>query len=140
MLLRVNPNLSEELVKISARPDNSQSAGGLLSELSDALTLIYAGVGQLRNAQGEIEIPVTVEGVLPHLSIRPDKEYLTQKLVAPVAQQLVVKQVRNFLDKPVAAGESGVQNSMDTLLGSKGGLKNLFSQVIAQDNSEGKQR
>lgn len=113
-------------------------------QLSQTIASLVPQVRVVLNARGEIELPVTIQGRLPHVTVIPDANYIAQKLLSSEAAQQVlrgfvenpeagVRQVRNLLDKPVAAGESGVKNSVAGLLGSEDGLKNLFKQVLSGD-------
>ncbi len=96
-------------------------------QLSQAVVSLVPQVQVILNAQGEIEIPVTIQGRLPHVTVVPDSDYIAKKLLSSETVQKTiqafvqnpeqgVKQFRNLLDKPVAAGESGVQNSVAGLL------------------------
>ena len=102
-------------------------------ELSRIMMNIVPQIQLLANAQGEIEIPMQIQGQFPRVTVLPDKEYLTEKFLASGAQELVtglvkdpskgVQQLRNLLDKPVAAGEAGL------------GLQNLLNQAIGRSSS-----
>lgn len=96
-------------------------------QLSQAIVGLVPQAQILVNAQGELEIPGQLQGNLPHVAFVPDTGYLTQKLLTSEAAQKLIKgfvenpegtvlQARNLLDKPVAAGESGVKNSVAGLL------------------------
>ncbi len=100
----------------------------LHQQLSQTIVSLVPQVQMVTNAQGEIEIPGQLQGVLPHVVFVPDGDYIAQKLLSSEAAQKMIKgfienpqgtvlQARNLLDKPVAAGESGVQNSVAGLLG-----------------------
>jgi len=103
-------------------------------QLSQAIVALVPQVQLILNAQGEIEMPVTIRGRLPQVSVTPDSDYLAQKLLSSEAVQKTitgfvqnpeqgVQQVRNLLDKPAAAGESGVQNTVAGLLQAFGAEK-----------------
>ena len=96
-------------------------------QLSQAIVALVPQVQLILNAQGEIEMPVTIQGRLPQVSVTPDSDYIAQKLLSSeMVQKTIqgfvqdpeqgVKQFRNLLDKPAAAGESGVQNTVSGLL------------------------
>ena len=114
-------------------------------DLSSVMVSLLPQIQILTNGQGEIEIPVQIQGQFSRVMILPDKDYLTQKLLSAQAQQFVtglvkdpskgIQQVRNLLDKPIGTGEAGVKNSVQELFGSKSGLKNLLNQAIGQQSS-----
>ncbi len=108
-------------------------------ELSGIMVNILPQIQALMNAQGELEVPMTVQGILPQVLVLPDKEYLTQKLMGAAAQQLVTSQLRNLLDKPAAAGQAG-ENTVQDLFGSQGGLKNLLNQAVGQADTGSQQQ
>lgn len=97
-------------------------------ELSGLLVKIVPQIQLLTNPRGEMEIPMQVQGELPHVMVLPDRDYLTQKLLASTARQLVTSQVRNLLEKPGEAGEAGAD------------LKNFFKRAISNVGTEGKQQ
>ena len=96
-------------------------------DLSGVMVNLLPQIQILANSQGEIEIPVQIQGQFPRVMILPDKDYLTQKLLSAQAQQFVtglvkdpskgIQQVRNFLDKPVGTGEAGLQNILNQAIG-----------------------
>lgn len=103
-------------------------------QLSQAIVSLVPQAQLILNAQGEIEMPVTIQGRLPQVSVVPDSDYIAKKLLSSEAVQKTikgfvenpeqgVKQIRNLLDKPAAAGESGVQNTVAGLLQAFGAEK-----------------
>ena len=95
--------LSTDLVSLTltgqAGLDNSVRAQGLI-RLDGNLSLhMVAAVPQLQllaNAEGELEIPVTVQGQIPHLSLMPDSDYLARKFFAVATRQLLASQLQNL--------------------------------------------
>jgi hypothetical protein len=96
-------------------------------QLSQHIVQLVPQAQILTNAQGEIEMPVTLQGTLPNVTPVPDPDYIAQKLLtSPAAQKVIqgfienpeaaLSQAGNLLDKPVQAGETGVQNSVAGLL------------------------
>ena len=93
-LLRMNPMLSQALVKAASQ------------------------VQLLENAKGQVEIPLTVQGVMPNAAVLPDVEYLTSKIVTAKAQEAVTnimkdpqkdlgKQLSGLFDKKSASATEG---------------------------------
>jgi hypothetical protein len=102
-------------------------------DLSASLASSVPQIQLLLNAQGQIEVPVQIQGQFPRILVLPDTDFITQKVLASKAQEMVA----NLLDKPVATGEAGVQNSVQGLFGSKNGLRSLLSQAVRGDQSSG---
>lgn len=119
---------------ISARMDLVMS-----KELSGIIVGLIPQVQALLNIESQIQIPMQVQGNLPQVMVLPDKEFLTQKLLGAAAQQFVASQVSNLLDKPAAAREAG-ENTVQDLLSSKDGLKNLLQQAVGQAEPAGEQK
>ncbi len=110
-------------------------------QLTQAIVSVVPNAQIIMNAQGELEVPGQIQGVLPSVTFVPDTDYLVQKLLSSeAAQKLIsgfikdpnqgVSQFRNLLDKPVAAGESGAQNSL-------AGLLQAFGQSKSQPAASG---
>lgn len=100
----------DKTVQISANMHIHQNLSGALV---NAVPLIQP----LLNSQGEIQIPATIHGQLPKIKVTPDKEYLTQKLIASQAQDLVM----NLVQKPgqTLTGDSSLdfKNILNQALG-----------------------
>jgi len=104
-------------------------------DLSGALAAAVPQIQLILNAQGQIEIPIQIQGQFPRILVLPDTDFITQKIVASKAQEVIA----NLLDKPAAAGEAGVQNSLQGLFGSNSGLSSLLSQAVGGDQNSGGQ-
>jgi hypothetical protein len=102
--------------------DKTLSARTLLLLDRDLTASLVSAVPQtqlLTNANGQLEIPVQIEGRLPHVMVLPDKEYITQRVIASKAQELVtsiaqnpeegMKQIKNMLKNPMQAVSNTTQ-------------------------------
>jgi len=58
-------------------------------DLSDAFIDIVDELEYLRNSQGLILIPLEVHGKFPNISVRPDLDYVIQKLAVSKGQELI---------------------------------------------------
>ena len=58
-------------------------------ELSAALAAIVPPLQYMLNARGEIELPMQVQGTVPQVAVIPDVQYLTSKVVAANAQEVL---------------------------------------------------
>ena len=79
-------------------------------QLSSALVQSVPPVQLVTDSYGLIEIPLIIGGKLPHLSVKPDMDYLTSKIVSAKAGELVT----SLLSK---GSEGGVKSSSDLLKG-----------------------
>ena len=107
-------------------------------DLSSTLVSLLPQIQLLTNAQGNIEIPVQIQGRLPRVMVLPDTDYITQKVIASKASELVtglienpeqsLNQMKGLLKQPAAAGESGVQAGADSM----NSLQNLLGQALGE--------
>lgn len=105
-------------------------------DLSASLALTVPEIQLILNPQGQIEVPIQIQGQFPRILVLPETEFITQKIVASKAQAVIA----NLLDKPAAAGEAGVQNSVQGLFGSNSGLSSLLSRAVGGDQNSGGQQ
>lgn len=89
------------------------------SMLSQALVKEASQVQLLANAQGQLEIPLKAQGILPNATVLPDVEYLTNKIMASKAQEVVTNLIKDpnqdlgkqlkglFGDSPTQTPEAG---------------------------------
>jgi hypothetical protein len=72
-------------------------------ELSAALIRSVAELQYLADANGRLELPVTVQGTLPQVSVLPDVQYVASRLVMTKAQELL----GNFLQRALERNTEG---------------------------------
>ncbi len=63
--------------------------------LSQALVKEASQVQLLANAQGQLEIPLKAQGIIPNATVLPDVEYLTNKIMASKAQEVVTNLIKD---------------------------------------------
>ena len=63
------------------------------NQLSGTMAQLVPQLQYLANAQGETEVPLQINGVFPHLAVLPDMDYLTGRLLASTAEELLNSQV-----------------------------------------------
>ena len=80
------------------------------STLSQALISASSPVQLLANNQGQIEIPLMVQGSIPNIQVLPDIDYLTSKIAAAKTQEVMT----SLISKP---GQGA--SALEKLLGKK---------------------
>lgn len=58
-------------------------------DLSSAFTNIVRELKYLQDTQGMITMPLEIKGKLPHVAVRPDLDYVVQKLAVSKGQELI---------------------------------------------------
>jgi hypothetical protein len=106
-------------MKASLRLNNDLS--GFLIQMAGELSL-------LANPQGQIEIPIVVQGKLPQVKVIPDTQYITSRLLASKTQELVTgfisdpKQgastLKGLFNKATGAATSAASNAASTVTSS----------------------
>ena len=71
--------------------------------LSAALIKSVAELQALTNQAGELELPLTVHGQLPRVTVLPDLQYVASKLLATKAQDLLGSFLDRVLEKPTSS-------------------------------------
>ncbi|HTL70832.1 MAG TPA: AsmA family protein [Candidatus Eisenbacteria bacterium] len=89
------------------------------SRLSGTLAQIVPEVGALLNAQGQIEIPLTVGGTLAHPDVRLDTQYIFSRVAAVKGQELLARALQGKSAPAEGADAAGSPSYQDV-------LKNLF--------------
>ncbi len=67
--------------------------------LSDALIAGVNELGGLRNSEGRIELPLTIQGQAPRVAVLPDLNYVASKLLLTTAQDLLSRLLEKALDR-----------------------------------------
>lgn len=78
--------------------------------LSEALIHSVKEFQALTNSAGELELPLTIQGRLPHLAVFPDMQYVASRLLATKAQDLLGNLLDRVLEK--AAPSEGASESI----------------------------
>jgi len=65
--------------------------------LSEALIKSVNELRGLANSRGELELPLTVQGRLPRVTVLPDLNYVASKVVATTVQDLLGEVLRKNL-------------------------------------------
>ncbi len=96
-------------------------------DLSAAIAASVPQMQLLMNSNGNLEIPVQIQGQLPQISVLPDTEYIGSKLLASKATELVtgiiqdpekgIDQVKNLLKGTSSAGGRSGSDLLNSLLG-----------------------
>jgi len=60
----------------------------------------------LTNSAGELELPLTVQGHLPHIAVLPDMQYVASRLLATKAQDLLGSLLDRVLEKAAPSDET----------------------------------
>ena len=77
----------------------AQATLRIAPDLSAALVRSVAELQYLANAQGRLEVPVMIQGTLPHVTIVPDVQYVASRLLATKAQELLGNFLQRALEK-----------------------------------------
>ncbi len=80
---------------------NAQANVILNQEISQAAVRGFSQFQLLCNNRGEMVIPITAQGLLPHIRIIPDTNYITSKLLAGATQEIIgqlIKEPGNNLE------------------------------------------
>jgi hypothetical protein len=103
-------------MKASLRLNNDLS--GFLIQMAGELNL-------LANPQGQIEIPITVQGHLPQVKVIPDTQYITSRLLASKTSELVsglisdpkqgANTLKGLFGKATGAASSAASNAASTV-------------------------
>ncbi|MBU1007235.1 MAG: AsmA family protein [Candidatus Omnitrophica bacterium] len=64
----------------------------------------------LQDNKGRIMMPVDIVGRIPDVSVKPDKDYVTKKLIAATGE-ILIKSIFNKGSKPSSGDTSGADNS-----------------------------
>lgn len=67
--------------------------------LSAAIIKSVEELQALTNSEGELELPLTIQGPLPHVAVLPDIPYVASKLLATKAQDLLGNLLDRVLEK-----------------------------------------
>jgi len=84
------------------------------SVLSDAVIRSVSELRALTNASGELELPVSVQGAMPHVAVLPDVNYVASKVIATKAADVIGDLLRRRAPQPPAEGTEAEATSPST--------------------------
>ena len=74
-------------------------------DLSAAIVRSVKELQYLADADGRLQLPVSVQGVLPRVAVLPDVQYVASRLVATKAQELLGNLLQRVLDKQAGSSQ-----------------------------------